>query len=263
MVYNAATKLPIDLAIVRLFAMPGHRLLRSVVTDVKGKYLLAAAPGAYMLEVTKQGFSSPSDILRGKKDDGTYLDVYTGQEIMVTEAEATIAANIPLDPAQVPETVHTLRTVALHRFLRVAQHVFAVLGVFLAIAVLIITPSVFAAVMCGVQLFVYILMHRLTRPRRAKGWGIVYDEATRQPVGNTVVRLFEPTYNKLVETVLTDRLGRYAFLVGPSEYYVTYTKPGYAEKTVKPVDYRNRTEASALALDVPILEAREEHTGDV
>ena len=80
-------------------------------------------------------------------------------------------------------------------------------------------------------------------------------------MGNTVVRLFEPTYNKLVETVLTDRLGRYAFLVGPSEYYVTYTKPGYAEKTVKPVDYRNRTEASALALDVPILEAREEHTG--
>lgn len=257
-VYSAATKLPVDLAIVRMFAMPDNRLVRSVVTDVKGKYLLVAAPGVYRIEVTKQDFAFPSMLLAGKKDDGTYLDVYTGQDVEVTEQDATIAANIPLDPAHDATATTPARAVILRRFLRTLQQIIALFGVALAGAVLVITPSVFAGVMLLVQIMVYLLVRRLARPKKTKGWGIVYDVVTRKPVGNAVVRLFEPTYNKLVETVVTDRLGRYAFLVGPSEYYVTYSKPGYAEKIVKPIDYRASTEPRALALDVPIEETPED-----
>ncbi|MBI1908312.1 carboxypeptidase regulatory-like domain-containing protein, partial [Candidatus Uhrbacteria bacterium] len=257
-VYNAATKLPVDLAIIRLFAMPEHRLVRSVVTDQKGKYLLSVAPGTYAIEVTKPGFAFPSAILKDRKDDGVYLDVYTGQEIVVTEKDAVIAANIPLDPAN-DAAVVTPRDVALKRFLRAFQQVVAIVGIMLAAGVFIITPSWFAGIMCAVQVGVYLLVRRLAKGRKPKGWGIVYDKDSREPVGNAVVRLFEPTYNKLVETVLTDRFGRYAFLVGPSEYYVTYSKPGYTEKMVKPIDYRGKQEPTALALDVPIEEAK----GDV
>lgn len=256
-VYSAATKLPVDLAIVRMFAMPERRLVRSVVTDAKGRYLLAASPGIYAIEVTKRGFAFPSELLNGKKDDGTYLDVYTGQQIEVTERDATISANIPVDPAETAAT-ETPRTIALRRFLRVLQHTIAVVGIALAFSVLVLSPSIFTALMVGIQTVVYILARRLARPRKAKGWGIVYDAVTRAPVGNAVVRLFEPTYNKLVESVVTDHFGRYAFLVGPSEYYVTYDKPGYAEKIVKPIDYRTKTEPSALALDVPLEEAVED-----
>jgi hypothetical protein len=44
------------------------------------------------------------------------------------------------------------------------------------------------------------------------------------------VRLFETTYGKLVETVLTDASGRFAFLVGPNKYYVVAEADG---RTVK------------------------------
>lgn len=258
-VYNAATKLPIDLAIVRLFSMPERRLVRSVVTDAKGKYLLAVAPGMYTIVAVKQGCAFPSQLLQGKKDDGTYLDVYTGQTIEVTDASATIAVNIPLDPAHDTLPQQSLHTAVVRRFLRVLQYVISLLGIALAAVVLVLAPGVFTAIMFVAQIVVYLLAHRLARPRRAKGWGIVYDAVTREPVGNAVVRLFEPTYNKLVETTISDRLGRYAFLVGPSEYYVTYAKPGYVEKVVKPIDCRKNIEPTALALDVPI----EEHKGDV
>ncbi len=255
-IYNAANKLPVDLAIVRLFSSPEHKLIRSVVTNQKGEYLLSIAAGTYTIEVIKPNFSFPSLILQGKKDDGAYLDVYTGQIITVTDQEATIAANIPLDPAGVI-TVATPRHAALIRFLRIFQQIVAIIGIVVSVIVLIITPTIFTALMCVIQLLVYILIRRLARVRKPKGWGIVYDEKTKLPVSNTVVRLFEPVYNKLIETVLTDRFGRYAFLVGPSKYFVSYDKPGFTSKIVRPIDFTTSTEPTALALDIPLAEAPE------
>lgn len=255
-VYNAATKLPIDLAIVRIFAMPERRLVRTVVTDQHGQYLLTLAPGRYALEAAKPQFIFPSVLLAGHKDDGQFLDLYTGQEIVVTEDDASIAANIPLDPEGNVE-LQSARALAVKRFMRVFQHTVAVLGIVLAAGVAVLTATVFSWVMVGVQVLVYFLVRRLAHAHKPKGWGIVYDETTKLPVGNAVVRLFEPTYNKLIETVLTDRLGRYAFLVGPNEYYLTFAKPGYAEKIVKPLDYRAQGEPSAVAVDVGIAVATE------
>lgn len=252
-VYNAATKLPIDLAIIRLFSSPEHKLIRTTVTNQKGEYLLSTKVGRYSIEVLKPNYTFPSVILKGKKDDGTFMDIYTGQTITVTDQEATIAANIPLDPASTVG-LNTPRHAALIRFLRALQEVIAISGIMSAIIVLAISPAAVTAIMCGVQIIVYILVRRLARVRKPKGWGIVYNNVTKQPVGNTVVRLFEPTYNKLIETVLTDRFGRYAFLVGPSQYYVSYSKPGYIEKLVQPIDFSTRLEPTALALDIAMTE---------
>ncbi len=250
-VYNAGTKLPVDLAIIRLFSSPAHKLIRTVVTDQKGQYLLAIAAGTYTLEVIKPGFTFPSAILAGKKDDGNYLDVYTGQVLTVTDAEATISANIPLDPT-VPVALPTHHHARLIRLFRVTQQIVAISGIVLSLLVLIITPTIFTAIMAAIQIIVYLFIRRLARVRKPKGWGIVYDAVNKKPVTNTVVRLFEPVYNKLIETVLTDRFGRYAFLVGPSQYYVSYNKPGYTEKIVRPLDFSAKREPTALALDVAL-----------
>lgn len=249
-VYNAMTKMAVDLATVRLFDAATNRLVRSVVTDSEGKYFFIMNPGRYRVMVVKPGFTFPSGYLAGVKDDGAYLDVYTGQEIEVNAANATIAANIPLDPAE----AHAASPSQLRRrrFLRAAQYGIAVSGVGIAAAVYALRPSTFTLVMIGVQVFVLLLVHRLARPRRPKGWGIVYDAASRKPVGNAVVRLFEPKYNKLVETTLTDNLGRYAFVLGANEYFASISKPGFQEATVRPIDYRDKKEPTTVAVDVPL-----------
>jgi len=66
--------------------------------------------------------------------------------------------------------------------------------------------------------------------RRTKQVGIIRDEKKKHRLGRVAVRIFDATYNKLVETSVTDRKGRYGALVGPSVYYVTYDKPGYTKK---------------------------------
>ena len=73
-VYNALTKLPVDLATVRLFTAEG-RLLQTRVTDKQGRYAFITGPGRYRLEVVKAGFVYPSIFLQDKKEDLDFLDL--------------------------------------------------------------------------------------------------------------------------------------------------------------------------------------------
>lgn len=250
-VYNSATKVAIDLAIVRLYDDATNQLVKSAVTDVLGKYFFIVKPGRYRLTVTKHGFVFPSTDLADVKDDGIYLDVYSGQPIDVTAHDATIAANVPLDVAQ-GQALHTPVGIRHRKTLRRLQTIISFSGSFLSMIVFFVMPSMLTGVLALLQICVFLLFRHLAHPKRPRGWGVVYSAISRQPVGNAVVRLFEPKYNKLVETTLTDSLGRYSFLVGPNEYFVSTTHEGFHEQIVRPIDYRDRHEPGPLAIDVPM-----------
>jgi len=63
----------------------------------------------------------------------------------------------------------------------------------------------------------------LTR-RRRQNWGIIYDSITKKPLDLAVIRLFEFGTNHLVTTRVTDRAGRYQFIVKPGKYYIEVSK---------------------------------------
>ncbi|MEK7614881.1 MAG: fibronectin type III domain-containing protein, partial [Patescibacteria group bacterium] len=243
-VYNAISKAPVDLAMVRLFqvdqANPGRlRLLKSRVTDKAGRFFFLVQPGTYQIVVTKGGFLFPTAFLKETKDDGVFLDVYHKETIEVQKDDAVLTPNIPLDPLQASSQTKSKRVVWQGR-LRVLQQIVAVSGVLVSVVVTIIRPSVLAVVMIGVQVLVYLLARRLARPRKPKNWGIVYDKETNRPLQNVVARIFEPRYNKLLDTQVTDARGRYAFLLGPSEYYAVFEKPGYSSAQISPIDYTHK-----------------------
>ncbi|MBI2474988.1 fibronectin type III domain-containing protein [Candidatus Uhrbacteria bacterium] len=254
-VYYAISKTPVDLAVVRLFQIedktnPGQgRLVKSRVTDKQGRFFFLVQPGTYRLTVTKAGFRFPSEYLNGVKDDGVFLDVYHGEFIEVTEKDAVITPNVPLDSAQVTVVEKPKRVVWQGR-LRLLQHFIAISGVIVSVAVVIIRPSVLAAVMVFVQILVYLLARRLAKPRKPKSWGIVYDTETKRPLANVVARIFEPRYNKLLDTQMTDSKGRYAFLLGPSEYFAVFEKAGYRSTQVRPIDLRGAKGSQDFAVDV-------------
>ena len=250
-VYNAATKAPIDLAIVRLYNEAG-KLVRTIVTDDEGRYFFKMDPGRYSIKVIKEGYVFPSEFVLGKKKDGPYLDVYTKGIIEVTDADAVIAANIPVDPEQ-EWSHHSAKAVIWRRFLRVFQHVIAISGVILSLSIVIFFPSVLNGILLAVQILLYLLTLRIARPKKPTGWGIVRDKTSNKPLSNAVVRLFEPKFNKLIETTVTDRHGRYAFMVGQSKYFVTYEKPGYGKQELKPVDYTKMAELTPIAVDINLV----------
>lgn len=257
-VYNAISKVPLDLATVRLYRMPDDwegdpsvvgRLVQSRVTDKGGRYFFLPAAGRYRIVASKNGLTFPSDYLAGEKDDGEFLDVYHGEPIQVNDETATIAVNIPLDPSQSAE-VHAAPAVLRRKRLRRAQQAVAVLGILFAAFATIIQPTPLSFGMLALQTVLYLLVRRLAKPRATKAWGIVYDQETGRPLERAVVRVFEPKYNKLLETAVTDSKGRYTFLLGPNEYYTVYEKPGFEPVEVRPIDYRSRSEPSEFSADV-------------
>lgn len=256
LVYNAISKVGVDLAIVRMYQMPQNRLVRSRVTDKEGRYFFLSQPGLYRMHVVKPGFVFPSQILAEVKDDGVYLDVYHGEDIEVRERDATITANIPLDPVSA-EKMATPSHVRRMKRMRAIQGIVSVVGLVLAVAVAVLRPTWFTILVACVQVAIFLLVRRLATARKPKSWGIVYDKTTGRPLSNAVVRIFEPKYKKLLETQVTDAKGRYSFLLGPSEYFATYEKDGYHPEKVEPIDYRSKSEASELAVDVVLHPANE------
>ena len=251
-VYDAVSKQPVDLSMVRLYRLADGRLVQSRVTDRYGRYFFLVDPGSYRLAAAKAGFGFPSGYLKGQRQDGGFLDLYHGEPIEVTAEHALVAANVPLDPLSTGAQ-HAPWRIRAKRVLRTVQHLAALSGILVALAILILRPGVYAGVVLGVQLSIYLLIRRLAKPRRKpRGWGIVYDERTRRPLSNVVVRVFEPVYNKLLATAMTDRRGRYNFLVGPNEYYARFRKDGYEETEVKPIDLSAAKEPTDIAIDVTL-----------
>lgn len=256
-IYNTLTKLPVDLAMIRLVDPKTKRIVQSRVTDARGRYLFIVDPGEYLLEVTKPGFLFPSILLQGVKSDGKLLDIYHGEKIQVTAAGVGITPNIPLDPIGANKTP---RRIIWEKRWTVAQHAISVLGIVLTGLGIYITPVWYMWAFLAVHIFAYIGFMRFVKPKKPSGWGLVSEKESAAPLGNTIVRLFTKQYNKLVSTQVTDREGRYAFLVGPSEYYVTYEKKGYKQHTTESFQITEDTKSSVVKEKVSLeknLESKE------
>ena len=248
MVYNSLTKLPVDLAIVRLFDAQTGKLLQTKVTDGQGRYAFIMDKGSYRLEAQKINLVFPSELLKGFKNDEEKTDIYHGEIIEVNEKNSLITANIPLDP--ISET-KTPKRIIKEKFLRRIQNGFSWLGFLVTAASLYISPIWYMWILLGVHLFILLVFRRISKPRRARGWGIVYDQDTNLPVGRVVARLFDSQFNKLVATEITDKNGRYHFLAGGNKYYVTYDHQDY-EPTKLDVNPLTKKETSAITEDVKI-----------
>jgi hypothetical protein len=250
-VFNSITKQPVDLAIVRLLDNQTNRIIRSMVTDKNGRYFFMVSQGSYRIIVAKNGFIFPTVYLKDEIEDVRYADLYHGEAITVNES-TSITANIPIDPLFKEKTPRRVVWEGIMR--RFQRNISWITIAAMAVAV-VISPSPFVIILFAMNLSIYLLFRRLAKGRRPKSWGIVYDERTRRPLRNAVVRVFEARYNKLLETRVTDIRGRYAFLVGNNVYYVTYEKPGYQKKQTGPLDLvdSKKEEEQLIAEDVGLF----------
>ena len=249
-VYNSLLKKPIDLAMVRLVKMPENKIVGARVTDKDGRFFFLVQPGTYRLEITKQAFDYPSKLLKDIKDDAFFLDIYHGEIIEVTEKNVTITPNVPLDPISLSK-LQTPKEIKIQRTLRLVQNYVSLIGIVVAASVLVVHTTIWSITLLGFQILVYLLVRRLAAPHKPKSWGIVYDKATNRPLSNVVVRIFEPKYQKLLESAVTDSKGRYTFLLGPNEYHSTYEKDGYDSQEIQ-INYTSEKDVKELAKDVEL-----------
>ncbi len=237
LVYNAITKQPVDLAIVRLLDSTTGAVKQTRITDAQGRFAFLSPAGAYRLQVVKPGFTFPSVALAGQTMDIELVDLYHGEPIEV-QASATLTPNIPVDPVQATETP---AAVIKRRRWRAFQHGLSVGSLGIAGIAYVLQPTTGMAIFGVVQVGMFFLFRRLAIPPKPKNWGIVYDGTSRKPLSKAVVRVFDKKYNKLLETQVTDRDGKYAFFAGKNIYYVTADVPGYDRFVSGDIDLRKES----------------------
>ncbi len=245
--YNSLSKVPLDLAAVRLIHAKTNLILQTRVTDAKGRFSFRVRPGQYRLEVAKTGYTFPSQYLKGQTEDGELIDLYLGQIINVDE-EMSLAVNIPLDPLVKEETP---RSIYFKRWLRRFQHSLGAVSLFVTAIALAISPSWFLLGLLLIQILTYILFRRLALPKKPKGWGMVYEGKTRKPMGKSIVRIFDRKFNKLLETQVTDNRGNYGFFANKNVYFITAEKTGYKKYKSEDIDL-TKQDTAVVDKHIPI-----------
>ncbi|EKD43652.1 MAG: hypothetical protein ACD_72C00190G0002 [uncultured bacterium] len=249
MVYNSLSKLPVDLALVRLFNMDTGKLVQTKVTSSDGKYFFTVNAGRYRLEVRKGAFVFPTIILKGFEMDGKRVDIYHGEAIKVVEKGSVITANIPLDPAG--EKLKTPFRLIFGKMIRRLQNAISWIGLVVTLVTLYISPVWYMWLLLCIHISLTLVFWRLSKPPIAKGWGIVYDEQTKKPLSKVIARLFDSKFNKLVATEVTGPDGKYYFMAGDNQYYISYDRDGYNSLKTEIIDLKGK-DFETIAQDIKL-----------
>jgi hypothetical protein len=247
-VYNSGTKLPVDLAIVRLIDAGANRVVATRVTDTSGRFLFLAPKGRYRLEVVKPGFVFPSKNMAGAVSEPDYGTLYFGADMSVSERKAVSPA-IPVDAAE--ESLSDIGLVKNYLKNKI-RNVIALSGFCLAIFSFFAKPGIYLGSIVILHIIFYFFVRRISKTKNRGRWGVVTDEVTKKPIPHAVVRLFSLPYHKLVETQVSDQRGRYYFLVGKNKYYVTVTQPGYWKTESYPLDLSTAPNPEIISADLPV-----------
>lgn len=253
-VYDSFTKQPLTLATIRVMDAASGKIVRTQVTDSLGRYLLILDPGSYKIVVEKSGYSDFSEHLRGQEEDTRYLNLYHGQTVNVTEKQ-NIIYNIPVDPVAGKESFAALLK---QRGLNAFKYTLSFAGLVISGVSLIITPTALVSGFFFAQLLFFGITRKFAFAPMPVKIGQVLDADISTPIGQAIVRVFDATYNKLVNTTLSNTKGQYAVLVGPSKYYVTYEKPGFNKLQTDILNYsseKTKGEGGIISLDQKLKKA--------
>jgi len=237
-VYNLITNKPIALAVVRVYNADTRKLVTSRVTDRKGRYEFSLAPGRYFIKVDKKNFAYPSGFLQTKIYQ-EYEKSYHGQEFEVTDKSKSVNFAIALVPTE--QAGNNSKVLRKFVWLKI-QSALTLLGPILAIASFIIEPRWWVALLVVMHFMIYILFKEFAIGKKSKKNGVIINSKTNEPVNKAIVRVFDIEFNKLLDTRITDKKGRYSFLVGNKKYYITVEKPGYYKKRTQIFDLSSAKE---------------------
>jgi hypothetical protein len=236
-VYNSITGKPIDLAVVRIFNEK-KKLVETRVTDFEGRFGFIVPKGKYTLTVAKETFKFPSEVAEARAshfNDKYQLssDIYLGTPISVSEQNANINLDIPLDPILKSNDLRIRIRLAIRLVWDWFEIIISYLAkpfLFVGVAISIFNYLVHSTSKNLILLFIYLVLLVFLFIKyhlEAKSFGTVIDQKTNKPIAKATVSIYDKEYNTLRQSQVTDKEGRFHFLVRPGTYYLSVEAPGY------------------------------------
>jgi len=229
-VYDAATKMPIPGAVVKIYSEPDGRLKEAQTTPQIGTFGLLVPAGRYSIKVLRSGYTFPSSSVTGATD-GYFQHVYHGGPIEVSDkggGKGLINVNIPLDP------MHGTVAVA---FPQVIRRIFVFLRLLFLAAGTAMAGYLFVAyfshwpshLLVGLYALTWIFTgFGLTRPR---GFGLV-SGPNRRGIGMVTVRALDE-FGRIRATVVTSDDGKFMMTLEPGNYLFNASRIGYESVQTK------------------------------
>lgn len=229
LVYDSATKQPLDPVIVKLIGA-GEETdpdVQTCITDMKGRYGFLVQPGRYKILAKKTNYEFPSQKITGGQD-GDFLDIYHGEFFEVTGGSEVVAPNIPMDKISRDWNQEAKAKMMHYRnfwqklffiFLSLVFWAgFSLVLVFLILdfkSNLAITQQGWLMGFCA-YIIVFILNGLIPQVRL---WGEVLDKNTRQPLPKLTLELKNPVMPDLfMARTITTQEGRFFLRVNPGHY---------------------------------------------
>jgi hypothetical protein len=223
-VYDSATKEPLQLCIVRLFDSKTNALTQTAVTDAKGRFGLVTVSGQYYITVTKPIFSFPSKHLKGISYDIGYSSLYFGEKKSIS-GKNIINFAIPLDKPNL-RRIAAKRLIAIRSLLVSLSTPIAILGTLLSLVVLYINPTLANLIIFVVYIF-FLLLKKLFLSPPKKPYVKIIDHQKKKPMPNLAIEVFGKKYKKLVATKISDKNGKFDLFLPDGEYFFKSTDKRY------------------------------------
>ena len=213
-VLDKLTGRPVPLAMVRIYSAEFKKLLDAHLTDAGGRFDALVLSGSYDVQVLKKGYQKfQKDGVR-ISSEGQALNL----EIALSPLTETLSAGY----------VRNMRVLQiLKHFFRMITPLMLVVGTFVSFIVMAVLPTNFNYFVFWLYLALDALQIFFTYHLR-KPFGKVADSVSNDPLPLSIVRIFDNDKNWLLETKVSDRIGRFNFLLVPGNYYLTCDKNSYA-----------------------------------
>ena len=181
-------------------------------------------------------------------EDLQYTDIYHGEVIRVNKKEeGAITANIPIDQEEVK--ISNSKIIRQNFWKNIKEDIGAV-GPIFGVLSFLITPTILIGSFAVGHIILFLLFRRLARRQKPKSWGVVYDLDNRKPIKNAVARIFSPQHNRMLEAQVTDKYGRYGFLVDNNAYFIAASKEGYQDNKTAVVDLTHKKAQDIFGFDL-------------
>jgi hypothetical protein len=223
-VYDSVTKELLSRCVVRLYRE--KELVDTAVTDVNGVFNFEPRGGTYQVEVSRSGYYFPSEVISGNTD-GVRKNIYNGGLLEVEGEKAPVRMYVPMDAEELGGIDAWAAKISskIVEVLVLVSPLMTVSGVILAgyywsrdeDAIHLWILLVYLALL-GLYVYGWV--------KERGSWGFVMDEEL-EPLEGVEVGLYDPVYDRLVDTRVTDEKGRFRFVVVGGEYILRPVGAGY------------------------------------
>lgn len=242
---------PIAGAVVQVFDSKFNQLKETGVTGPDGQFGFLMPPGQYYIIASHADFvfpatKKPPTVLRDRER------IYGGEEFTITDQDAEHIPHfvVPMDRE---EKVSALRARSARYFERIIAFldrigfVLLFVGAGINTYLLLMQPSklnlffeVLYIVLFALKIYV-LLFHQ-------RGVGTVLDATTHRQLDLAIIRVYQASSNRIVQTRVTNKHGYFFLLVPKGVYVVSVSKAGYETLVLPNVKIKGSV-SKALSFD--------------